>query len=114
MEHFDDVIEFVIDVHNDMRHEAARLLKGVREVEDHGTVSQMRHVGTYGGNGQQIRSVLDQQSRESMIRVIVGRPVRDDQIGSEGPDVADHLMAVFQTVVKLAVGMIEHLVARRR
>ena len=110
VQHGDQAVELGVDVHDDVRLEPAGPGEGVGEVEDHRAGGEVRDVGADGGHGQQVGRVLDQQAGEAMVGVVVGRPVRDDQVRPEGPDQADHLAAVVQPVVELAVGMVEDLV----
>ena len=49
-----------------------------------------------------------------MVGVIVVGPVRQDQVGPEVADQADELVPRFERRHQLAVGVIEHVVGRRR
>jgi hypothetical protein len=111
VQHGHDAIESVLDVHDDVRLEAAGLGKGVREEEHDRTEREVGHIRTDGGHGEQVRCILDQQAGESVIRMVVRRAVSDDEVRVKRSDEAYHLVAKPQAVVELAVGLIEDLVS---
>ncbi len=53
---------------------------------------------------------MNEQAREPVVGMIVGRSVGDDQIGLKAANEADDPVAVLQTVVEFAIGDVEDLV----
>lgn len=112
VEHSDQAVEFAFDVDGDVGLEGAGLLESVGEVEDHGAVGEVRCLRADGGHGEQVRGVLDEQSREPVVRVIIGRAVGDDQVGLKAANEPDHPVTVLQAIVEFTVGDVENLVGR--
>lgn len=86
VQHRDHPIEDVVDVDDDVGLEAAGPGEGVREMEDHRAGGQVRYIGADRRDGEQIRRVLHELTGGAVVRVIVVRPMRDDQVGAKRPD----------------------------
>jgi hypothetical protein len=112
VQHGHDSIEFVFDVHHDVWFEGAGSRERVRKHKDDGTTTKVGYVGTDGGDSEQVGRILNEQARESMIGVIIGNAVGDYEVRAERSDQANHLMPELQSVVELAIGLIENFVGR--
>ena len=107
VQHVDLLLDHIVNRHRHVRGERLRLLKAVFEIHEHRILSQSRRVRCDVRDDHHVGGVLHEDAGVAMIRMIVVRPRREDEVRVPLPNLPDDLLAHRERRQQLAVVIVE-------